>query len=124
MHLRTLGSRAAVLLGLLLVGCAGDMPSTSTDASDHKPDDPGSEGLMVVEGRIATVMESWPPQLTVETHDGRYHVGLLPETVILLQGEQVRDGELAPGLQIRITGQYSGPNAMVAQRIEILATGK
>ncbi len=76
---------------------------------------------MIIEGRIVMVMESWPPQLAVETQNGRYDVGLFSETPITRQGKRVGLGELRTDLRIRVEGQNSGPRAMIAQAIEILA---
>jgi hypothetical protein len=75
---------------------------------------------MTIEGKIVEVMESLPLQLTVETATGRYHIGLLPDTAIIREGETIDPGGLLPGLQVRVGGQASGPNAMTAQTIEIL----
>ncbi len=74
---------------------------------------------MTIEGTIAEIMESWPLQLTVDAADGTIHVALLEETIITQNGESVAPGALTNGQKVRIEGESTGPNAMLAQSIEI-----
>jgi hypothetical protein len=80
----------------------------------------GSEAI-VIEGKIAEVMETWPPQMIVNTNDGRYQVALLAETKIGQNGRGVNAGTLQPGLKVRIEGKHTSSNqlAMTAHVIEI-----
>ena len=117
--------RSLLLLGglfacsLMCVCCSGDR---SLEAPRPEPSSTSvSEGdSMTIEGRIVTVMESWPLQLSVETDAGRYHVGLLQETDITRQGNKVEPGALRVDQRIRVTGNVSGDLAMTASAIEIL----
>ena len=76
---------------------------------------------MIIEGRIAEVMETWPLQLIVETHTGRYQVALQAETKIGKKGQGVGAGTLRHGLNVQIEGQRSGStqSAMTARVIEV-----
>lgn len=77
---------------------------------------------MEIEGKIVTVMESWPLQLTVQTQTGFYDVVLRLDTQITQNERIVDPGSLHPDLQVRIRGQVfsSNPLAMNAQMIEVL----
>ncbi|MEG4286621.1 hypothetical protein QUB68_26165 [Microcoleus sp. A006_D1] len=77
---------------------------------------------MEIEGKIVTVMESWPLQLTVQTQTGFYDVVLRLDTQITQNERIVDPGSLHPDLQVRIRGQVSSSNplAMNAQMIEVL----
>jgi len=77
---------------------------------------------MEIEGKIVTVMESWPLQLTVQTQTGFYDVVLRLDTQITQNELIVDPGSLHPDLQVRIRGQVfsSNPLAMNAQMIEVL----
>lgn len=77
---------------------------------------------MEIEGKIMTVMESWPLQLTVQTQTALYHVVLRSDTQITQQGKEVNPGSLRPDLSVRIGGQVSSSNplAMNAEVIEVL----
>ncbi|MEG4348458.1 hypothetical protein QUA70_20095 [Microcoleus sp. LAD1_D5] len=77
---------------------------------------------MEIEGKIMTVMESWPLQLTVQTQTALYHVVLRSDTQITQQGKEVNPGSLRPDLPVRIGGQVSSSNplAMNAEAIEVL----
>lgn len=77
---------------------------------------------MEIKGKIMTVMESWPLQLTVQTQTALYHVVLRSDTQITQQRQVVDPGSLRPDLPVRIRGQISSSNplAMNAQVIEVL----
>ena len=112
------------LLGLmlLLAACGGDTPVSSpenpSDVEEPALAQPVGE-TMTIEGTIAEIMESWPLQLTVDAADGTIHVALLEETIITQNGESVAPGALTNGQKVRIEGESTGPNAMLAQSIEI-----
>ena len=74
-----------------------------------------------VEGSVLEVMESWPLQLTMQTQEGRYHVGLLAETLVNRGGEKVEPGAIKPGVRVRIEGESSGRNALTARAVRILS---
>lgn len=77
---------------------------------------------MEITGKIITVMESWPLQLTVQTQTDLYHVLLRSDTQITQKGQVVNPGSLRPDLPVRIGGQVSSSNPLGvnAQMIEIL----
>jgi hypothetical protein len=77
--------------------------------------------VMVIEGTIEQVMESFPLQLTVTTNSGRYFVSLQSSTAVIQQGKTVEQGVLKPGTAVQITGnQSSGADmALIAQTIQI-----
>ena len=112
------------LLGilLLLAACGADAPVNSPEnpADAEQPADDQQVGeAMTIEGTIAEIMESWPLQLTVDVADGTIHVELLEETTITKNGEDVEPGTLTNGQTIRIEGENTGPNAILARHIEI-----
>ncbi len=77
---------------------------------------------MEIEGKIITVMESWPLQLTVQAQTALYHVVLRSDTQITQKGQAVDPGSLRPDLPVKIEGQVSSSNplAMNAEAIEVL----
>jgi hypothetical protein len=77
---------------------------------------------MEIEGKIITVMESWPLQLTVQAQTALYHVVLRSDTQITQKGKAVDPGSLRPDLSVRISGQVSSSNplAVNARVIEVL----
>jgi hypothetical protein len=81
-----------------------------------------TQKAMEIEGKIITVMESWPLQLTVQAQTALYHVVLRSDTQITQQGKAVDPGSLRPDLSVRISGQVSSSNplAVNARVIEVL----
>lgn len=77
---------------------------------------------MEIEGKIITVMESWPLQLTVQGQTALYDVVLRSDTQITQKGSVLDPGSLRPDLSVRISGQVSSSNplAVNAQVIEVL----
>ena len=77
---------------------------------------------MRVEGTITEVLESWPPEVRVETSDGTFYVALREDTEIVQGGTAGGLGDLAPGVRARFVGQETGgvSSAMTADRVEIL----
>lgn len=75
---------------------------------------------MRIEGTITTIYETWPPQLAVETAAGRYHVALSAETHITQHQESIAMQDLRSGLNVAITGDETGQNALRATSIELL----
>jgi hypothetical protein len=77
---------------------------------------------MIVEGKILSVMESWPLQLTIETRKNeKIYVTLLLDTRIFRNSYEVDCKELMPNSYVRIEGDYQKDNlAITAQSIEIL----
>lgn len=73
-----------------------------------------------IEGKIIEVMESQPIQLLVECSGQRYSVNLLEDTRLQRANHAVDPGTLSPGMKIRIIGNESLPEAMVAAEIEII----
>ena len=137
-------SSILVLVGPLLLACGGDKPVSSSEnpgqepiimtsydpnQSVSSPENPGQEPsvrttneVISIEGEITQVMESWPLQLIVQTQNGRYYVGLLPETKITRRGQKVDPNKLNSGLRVKIQGQPSASAnqlAMTAKVIEI-----
>ncbi len=81
---------------------------------------------IVIEGKIVRVMESWPLQLMVDTQNGCYAVGLLPDTKVTRWGQIADANSLSSGLLVKIQGRPSVTHklAMTAQVIEIIPSGK
>ncbi|MBD2019778.1 hypothetical protein H6F43_06200 [Leptolyngbya sp. FACHB-36] len=93
--------------------------SDSTNAAQEPKPMSASEAIMI-EGKIAEVMETSPPQLIVETRTGRYQVALQAETRIGQKGRGVDAGTLRPGLNVRIEGRSGAiQSAMTARTIEV-----
>lgn len=74
---------------------------------------------MRVEGVVIEVYETWPLQLAIEASEGRYHVGLQVDTRITYRGHPVAASEIKVHRRITIDGPASGPNAMLADSIEL-----
>jgi hypothetical protein len=114
-------------LSVLLVACnvqndggPGDGSLSSNGSSDNPPMSTIGGAAMVIEGEVVAVMESWPLQLTVQTGEDTYHVALLDETHITRRAERAEPSTLLPGALVRIEGQRSAANALVAKEIEII----
>ncbi len=60
---------------------------------------------------------TWLLQLVVSTDSTRYSVELLEETVIIHNDRKVPPGLLISGLNVRIDGDVTGTDAMMAERI-------
>lgn len=73
-----------------------------------------------MEGRIVSVLETWPLQLMVDGAGGRWSVALSADTVVTEGGRQVEPSRLRAGARIVATGRATGPLALIADRIEIL----
>lgn len=85
------------------------------------------EQIMIIEGKISRVMESWPLQLTVETENGQYHVAFTSKTMIVtvkdkeIQCSSPTSNVIYPNLWIRLKGRYGhGELTMIAYEVEIL----
>jgi hypothetical protein len=123
MHVQTLAFLLLVLSQALLA-CGDNEVNSSREnqggeGTSALPAD--EDGTTAFEGVILEVMESFPLQWTVQANAGRYHVGLLKETIVSRGSIRVDAGELTPGLRVRVEGEYSAPNAVIAQEIEILS---
>jgi hypothetical protein len=73
-----------------------------------------------MEGRIVSVLETWPLQLTVEATTGRWHVALSKDTAVMQGMRRVELSCLRQGGRITVTGIQTGPLAMIAERIDLL----
>ena len=73
-----------------------------------------------MEGRIVSVLETWPLQLTVEATTGRWHVVLSNDTTVMQGMRRVELSRLRQGQRISVTGKHTGPLAMIAGRIDLL----
>ena len=73
---------------------------------------------MRIEGVVIEVYETWPLQLSVEASDGKYHIGLHSDTKITRRGRPAGASEIKG--RIAVDGNISGPNALVADSIELL----
>lgn len=76
---------------------------------------------MQIEGTITSVFETWPVQLAVEAAGGRWHVSLSSDTTVTLRGQPAAASALRSGHRVRVTGSAAGPDALAADRIEVLA---
>lgn len=124
MHYRDQSLILIVLAGFLwiLTACADAGPDSSVDSANQQSSETSSGEIMVIEGTIMEIMESWPLQLSVQTLSGRYHVELLEETLITEDNAGVDPGDLRQNMIIRVEGTESGTNAAMADTIEILGT--
>ncbi len=100
-------------------------PNQSVSSGNHSIQEPSGRVTNEIEGKIIQVMESWPLQLMVETKNGHYSVGLLPNTKVTQCGQTVNTNQLNSGLKVKIQGQPSVGNrlAMTAQVIEMVLSG-
>lgn len=74
-----------------------------------------------VEGRIVAIFETWPLQLAVETAAGRIDVALAPDAAVTEGGRAAAPADLRDGTRVAIEGAETGPGAMIAARVAILA---
>jgi hypothetical protein len=99
-----------------------DTPVNSKDDNSTGHTSPSVSEIampMRVEGKIISIMETWPLQLTVETTAGRYHVSLLPETTVSQLGQPLDTGALQTNCIVQINGQSAGGNTITAELIEV-----
>jgi len=73
-----------------------------------------------MEGRIVSVLETWPLQLMVDGAAGRWSVALSADTVVTEGGRRAEPSRLREGSRISVTGRETGPLAMIAERIDLL----
>jgi len=73
-----------------------------------------------MEGRIVSVLETWPLQLTVDAAAGRWSVSLTAETVVTEGGRDAGPERLGTGARVSVSGRETGPRAMIADRIALL----
>jgi hypothetical protein len=73
-----------------------------------------------MQGRIVSVLETWPLQLTVDAPGGRWSVALSSGTEVTERGRSVDHARLRGGARIAVTGRQTGPLAMIADRIDLL----
>lgn len=74
-----------------------------------------------IEGEIVSIMETWPLQLTVMVSSQRYHVTLLPETIVK-QSDQLLDASaLRTNRLVQISGYTTENHTMTAELIELQA---
>lgn len=115
-----------LLVGWLCTACvtpslSPDAPSAVATVAQTAATVPMG-GAMQIEGVIVEIMESYPLQLVVETTSGPYQVALSEEVVITAAGAARQQGDLQRQMRVRITGDRSGANAIMAHTMEILAT--
>jgi|GEM_PF-6736372 len=74
-----------------------------------------------MEGKILSIMESWPLQLTVESKLGEiYHVQLHEEALISKGDSVKKAGDLSINLEVKVKGDSTGLNSLLAREIHIL----
>ena len=112
----------ALVLGLATSACQAGSGRMGRAVTPSPPPLP-LEGMVIVEGEIVSVMESWPLQLVVATADGERDVGLQMDTVVTQREREGAPGDLAPGMRIRIVSPETQFEALTAQTIEILDGG-
>jgi hypothetical protein len=80
--------------------------------------------MVVIEGSILNVMETWPLQLTVAVGGQRLQVSLTEQTEITAAGRPAGAGELRPGLAVAVQGHRAdGRDGIVASRIVVRGSG-
>ena len=79
-------------------------------------------GEREIRGVIASVMESWPLQLSITSDSERVSIALTENTEIGQGGRRVPAGDLRVGQFVRIEGKITSqdPAAVTAYRLEIL----
>lgn len=78
-------------------------------------------GIETIEGRLATIAETWPLQLALQPEHGPpWAVTVGDGTRVGLRGAAATPAALRPGQHLRATGQQQGPLALLAQAVEIL----
>jgi hypothetical protein len=73
-----------------------------------------------MEGRIVSVLETWPLQLMVDGAGGQWSVALSADTAVTEGGRRAEPSRLREGARVSVTGRATGPLAMIAERIDIL----
>jgi len=79
-------------------------------------------GERAIRGTIASIMESWPLQLSIASGSERVSVALTEDAEIVRGGRRVSPGDLRVGQFVRLEGKIISrdPAAMTAYRLEIL----
>ncbi len=104
--------RVAFFALIVLVLSTGFVPTASL-AMD-------GSGKRTIEGRIAEVRESFPPQLVIESDDGKFEIGLSDATAIQVEGRKRSYEALQTGKLVRIDGTSTSARSLTAERILLL----
>ena len=77
---------------------------------------------MIIEGRIVSVMETWPLQLAVQGEGSVVHVQLTDQTSLLRGGSAIDPGEISPSMRVEVKGQplAGDPSALIADSVRVL----
>lgn len=77
---------------------------------------------VTIEGRVLSVMESWPLQLIVASGGERVAVVLTESTTITRDGKPAKAHDLLPQSTVRVGGVQTArsPRAITADGIELL----
>lgn len=119
--------RRHLLFGLLtlklsLLGCMMDTSVNSAGNTSSNASSPAASAAsqpMKIEGKIVSIMETWPLQLTVTTSTGRYHVSLLPETIVKRADQPLDVSALRTNYTVQISGYSTEDHAITAELIEL-----
>lgn len=75
----------------------------------------------MIEGRLLSVAETWPLQLSVQPASGpAWAVTLAEDVQVRAGGRPAKAGALRPGQQLRVQGPALGPQALLGQQVEML----
>lgn len=111
-------------LELSLLGCTMDTPVNSADNTSSNASSPSANASsqpIRIEGKIVSMMETWPLQLTVMTSTAKYHVSLLPETIVKQADQPLDVSALRTNLTVQISGYSTEDQAVTAELIELQA---
>lgn len=76
--------------------------------------------MQQVEGRLVSLAESWPLQLSVQPASGpAWSVTLDERATVLAFGRASHVGALRPDMRVVVRGRVLGPHALLAAQIEI-----
>ena len=77
--------------------------------------------MQQVEGRLVSLAESWPLQLSVQPASGpAWSVTLDERATVLAFGRASQVGALRPDMHVVVRGRVLGPHALLAEAIEVV----
>jgi hypothetical protein len=114
---------ALLTLNLLLSSCIMNTSVNSGDNTLSNASSPLSASAqpIEIEGEIISIMETCPLQLTVATSTERYHVSLLPETIVRQVSQPIDAGALRTHQTVQISGYSTENQTITAELIELQA---
>ena len=77
--------------------------------------------MQLVEGRLVSLAESWPLQLSVQPSSGSvWSVTLDERASVLAFGRASHVGALRPDMRVIVRGRVLGPHALLAAEVEVI----